>query len=371
MEPVPRDENGAPSSNDSRYRLGDCFGQDLCSEIPAISSEATGAFLGARVLVVDSNPKARLELVKHLSGMGCEVKTCASTAVALCFLDEIYFDLLFLGTTSAEAAPEECARKLVNRAARCGLHVIALASTKVIYENDLFDRTYVTEYLERPYTAIALRSILRRQLESLGSVFASRESDALRVNIKGGVGLAVFKHLNGDMPTYLEHLKAFIKEQEGLPERLTLAFDERNYDLAEIEVSRCRISAFAVGAGELAESARRLELAIRSHAATAELEFRKKIVYLRLQKLILHFREQLVISGLQAEAVSPQGSRFSVIEYLKTLLENFDMDAVKYFEARSVTLKEVLGLHFAPLRNAIHGFDFRAALACLKRATER
>ncbi len=237
-----------------------------------------GAFktVNARALVVDDNEINLLVAVEMLRAYDLIIDTAESgeEAIRLCegrLYDIVFMDHMMPGMDGVEATRRIRAISKPNEA----VPIIALTANAVTGVREQFIESGLTDFLSKPVQVDELNRVLLewlpkeciRQGARAQSPDAARTeiaSDALR-RVRDICGLRVEEavaYIGGAEDTYRLILSTFANNAERKCELLSGFLTARDYDNYRIEVHSQKSALANIGARELSETARKLELAV-------------------------------------------------------------------------------------------------------------
>lgn len=249
----------------------------------------------ARVLVVDDN-KVNLNVTSHiLSTYGIKPDLAESGQAAIDKINSGYYDLVFMDHMMPGMDGVEATGRIRSQgdAYTSELPIVALTANAVDGAQNMFLNSGFNDFISKPINVSRLEKILAEWLpqhmityvksDKSGGAAASADVDTLGmlgiiddsivetqenevpandygfsipdVNIDDGLKLC------GDMETYMSILKTYMETADDSIEKISYFARERDYKNYTIEVHGLKSSSLAIGANELSEMAKQLELA--------------------------------------------------------------------------------------------------------------
>jgi two-component system sensor histidine kinase/response regulator len=169
---------------------------------------------------------------------------------------------------------------------------------------------------------------------------------------------------------YLKLLRRFVDGQADTPKHLASALENEDWTVAERVAHTLKGVAAQIGAGELRALAEQLEHAIRHRAPITRLETLQADIAASLPVLIEAIGARLpqqTSIGQAAPPVDPD-RQHELCSRLASLLSNDDFACEQLFNENETLLRIALGDRFTRIAEAIHSYDFAAALDSLKEA---
>ncbi|MCH5194262.1 MAG: response regulator [Oscillospiraceae bacterium] len=250
----------------------------------------------ARVLVVDDN-KVNLNVTSHiLSSYGIKPDLADSGRAAIDKINSSYYDLVFMDHMMPGMDGVETTGLIRSQgdAYTSDLPIVALTANAVDGAKEMFLKSGFNDFLSKPIQINRLEEILAEwlpehmvtyvkaagkteetvrdaQMDTLGmlgiiddSIMEPQENEAPEENYGfsiPGINIGDGLKLCGDMETYMSILKTYSETADECIEKIALFARERDYKNYTIEVHGLKSSSLAVGANELSEMAKQLEMA--------------------------------------------------------------------------------------------------------------
>ena len=232
----------------------------------------------ARALLVDDNEINLIvaeELLKHYN---ISVDTAQSGSEALQLVEKNHYDIIFMD----HMMPEMDGIETTVRIRALGgwgekVPVIALTANAVLGMKNFFIENKLDDYLSKPIDIKELNNVLERwlpdeKLEKEGELAIVQEKEADEYSQKGDffsslhqeAGLDVSSSvtlLGGNKDTYKSLIEIFVNKAQANKMQLLQVFDDRNWEDFRIFVHGYKSAFYNIGAKELSEQARKLEIA--------------------------------------------------------------------------------------------------------------
>jgi len=242
--------------------------EDLADE------EAVAAFTtrGAKALVVDDAATNLIVAQGLLSIYNLEVHTCRSGAEAIEAVKKEAFDLVFMDHMMPEMDGVEAAMRIRNVGRRCEkMPIIALTANAVSGMKEMFLRYGFNDYLSKPIDTSKLEAVLEKwvpkekqfPLNAEGAVTAADAGGGPSVEISID-GIDVKKGMaavRGSAESYLRVLSVFCSDGRDKLAGIKKALEANDIRLYTTYVHALKSASANIGAGELSEAARNLEIA--------------------------------------------------------------------------------------------------------------
>ncbi|MDE5742193.1 MAG: response regulator, partial [Oscillospiraceae bacterium] len=245
----------------------------------------------AKVLIVDDN-KVNLKVTAQLlSQYGIKCATADSGKKAIQMVRSGYYDLVFMDHMMPELDGVDTTKMIrsYGDAYSIGLPIIALTANAVSGAKEMFLKSGLNDFISKPIQLPQLEKILAKwlpaklvsyvstkkqtsnyddSLELLGiideapkSVSDSVQADEFLIpNVDVRAGLAL---CGGSAEAYIAVMKTFTETARESILRIENYAQNRNYKDYTIEVHGLKSSSLSIGANELSEMARQLEMAGR------------------------------------------------------------------------------------------------------------
>ena len=296
---------------ESEYGKGSVFTVILWQKISDTSTISTDAVFSrkekekgltiyapeARILVVDDN-KVNLNVTSHiLSAYGIKPDLAESGRAAIDRINSGYYDLVFMDHMMPGMDGVETTGLIRSQgdAYTSELPIVALTANAVDGAKEMFLSSGFNDFISKPINVSRLEEILAEwlpehmisyvkqdknkpentvrdeQIDTLGMLgiiddsIAPPQENEVPANDYGfsipDVDIGAGLKLCGDMDAYMSILKTYMETADDSIERIACFARERDYKNYTIEVHGLKSSSRAIGANELSEMARQLELA--------------------------------------------------------------------------------------------------------------
>jgi CheY-like chemotaxis protein len=153
--------------------------------------------------------------------------------------------------------------------------IVAFTANSVAGMKELFLRNNMSDYISKPIDIRELNRVLRDWLpktkiieESADDIYTELINTALYDRLKAACGIDCYKtlkNLEGNEQIYLSVLETFISTLNNKLEKLNQSYKTMDIDMYRIEVHSLKSSLANIGADELSDEARRLEVSSRNN----------------------------------------------------------------------------------------------------------
>ncbi|MBP8190431.1 MAG: response regulator, partial [Aquabacterium sp.] len=339
---------------------------------------------GLKILLVDDST-INLDVARRLlEREGAIVQTSLNGAQALEQLRAApaHFDAVLMDVQMPVMDGYEATRRLRNELGLRQLPVLALTAGALGEERRKAQEAGMDEFLTKPLDPSNLVRTLRRSIERAKGQPLTLKASTKRAgtphhwpDIAGIDGKDAAHRLSNDLSLFLGMLDRLLREfdaQKLMAEPIADQPTERQTLAARMH--NLRGSAGLLGAQDVYRLAGKLETALRANAAAAEAGASMAALCQALQALAVAAEPALAAhrsaeSHHQSATHSAGSLQPQDIERLATLLRQQDLAALDHFKHIAPALLNLWGATVVdPLRQAIEGFDFAAALTLLNAA---
>lgn len=357
----------------------------------------------AKVLIVDDN-KVNLKVTAQLlSQYGIKCSTADSGKKAIEMVRSGYYDLVFMDHMMPELDGVDTTKMIRSQgdAYSKGLPIVALTANAVSGAKEMFLESGLNDFISKPIQLPQLEKILAKWLPAkLVSYVGAKKSSANyndsiellgiiddtskseedsgqideflipNVDVKAGLELC-----GGNPDAYIAVIKTFMETAEESILRIETYAQNRNYKDYTTEVHGLKSSSLSIGAKELSEMARQLEMAGRS-------EDYKKIMYdtptliARYTEIVEHIRP-FVETEKHSEAGKLPVDRSVLTEKLGEVLEAIDnLDSHEAIKVLDALLEfsfptEEISEEIENARRYVDNFAYEKAEAAVRNVLEK
>lgn len=224
----------------------------------------------AKVLVVDDN-EMNLAVVKALlKNTGIQITTCMSGMECLELTAKESFDVILLDHMMPEMDGIETLARLKASENKCSAApVIALTANAIVGAKEEYLKAGFSDYLAKPIEGAELEMMLQKYLPKDMISFSQKKNEASGGQIQAGarstqpyinqeVGL---QYCTGSMEFYREMLALYCKGCEADITRISEALQAEDWKKYTVFVHGLKSKSLNIGAEQLSEAAKKLELA--------------------------------------------------------------------------------------------------------------
>ena len=232
---------------------------------------------GVRVLVVDDEPMNLMVAEGIFKGYEMEVETAESGKEALERCKNEDFDLIFLDHMMPEMDGVETIHRLRRLSDELDKEftVIAFTANAVSGAREMFLGEGFDEFISKPIETLELDRLLKKVLPKTAVTYVDVEKIQTSAPAEQGrdkncgleeVGINVnsgMQYYGGDKTFYEELLIKFARDAKQKAENLNAYYDKGDYKNYDILVHALKSTAKMIGADELSEKAKALEMAAK------------------------------------------------------------------------------------------------------------
>jgi two-component system sensor histidine kinase/response regulator len=331
---------------------------------------------GAHVLAVDDND-INLQVVQEiLEDAGLQVSTAADGAQALAMVRALRYDLVLMDMQMPVMDGLEATRAIRALADHGDLPIVAMTANAMAQDRQRCLDAGMNDFVAKPIEPDRLFDVLRQWLRPLASALSASgqaSSDAEWAGIEGLDAVAGLRRVRGKAQAYRAMLSRFVQGQRDAVQRLDLALQSGETELAERIAHTLKGVAANLGASALQAQAGELEVAIRT--ATPMSQLRTQIEALgRATELLLAAIDARLPASIEPPAgliQSDPAALATVIDSLLGLLREGDPAAQTCVTEHGDLLRLALGPSWSAFEMALQQFDFEQALSLFCAALVR
>lgn len=356
----------------------------------------------AKVLIVDDN-KVNLKVTAQLlSQYGIKCATADSGKKAIQMVRSAYYDLVFMDHMMPELDGVDTTKMIRSQgdAYSKGLPIIALTANAVSGAKEMFLESGLNDFISKPIQLPQLEKVLAKwlpaklvsyieakkpvsnydeSLDLLGIIEVPTESEAAEqadeflipnVDVKAGLALC-----GGSAEAYIAVMKTFVETAEESILRIENFAQNRNYKDYTTEVHGLKSSSLSIGAKELSEMARQLEMAGRREDYR-QIMYETPTLIARYTDVVEHIRP-FVETEKHSEAGKPPIDVVILKAKLDEVLEAIDNldspEAIKILDALlefSFPTEEISG-EMENARRYVDNFAYEKAEDAVRRVWEK
>lgn len=341
-----------------------------------------------RALIVDDNEINRIVAKEILKKYQFEVDLAEGGAEAVAMVQQVAYDIIFMDHMMPEMDGIEATAEIRRLGGWNGVvPIIALTANAIAGSKDLFLANEMDDYLSKPIDIGPLNEIILRWIPAEKIIKSDREqakvqeqagtqlSDQL-IHIERmcdlNIGSAVSR-IGGSEQTYLGILKTYAGSLETKISLLSTLVSRGDWNAFRIEIHAQKSALLNIGADQLSERARKLELAADTRHAYVIQAFPDFIKDLSvLQKHLVKLfpvTDQNRLKDLPAATAEQIKGLPIIIDHILDLINELENDeALKQLEqAMQMSYREANDRLMETARNAIEGFDYDRAAELLQR----
>ena len=347
--------------------------------IPVAELQADpGRLGGARVLLAEDNPLNQEVAIEFLHELGLVVDLAEDGRVAVDKAAEGEYDLVLMDMQMPEMDGLEATRQ-IRKLAHCkALPIVAMTANALPGDRERCIDAGMNDHLAKPISPDALQEKLLRWIDpqALRSRNLAVQGRALPVelprptlaDIPGLDAQLGLRQVLGRESLYLNLLGKFVSGQADLPRRLGRALDQEDWTLIEREAHTLKGVSAQVGALEVRELAEHLERAVHDRQPRARLDELLADLSQLLPPLLSAIAACLPVAEGEppGAAVLDRETLLTVGRQLLQQLDSGDFGSEQTLVEHVELFRAAFGERYGVIRNAIHNFDFDAAIEPLR-----
>jgi PAS domain S-box-containing protein len=343
----------------------------------APDARALQALQGLRILLVEDNELNREVALELLSDVGVRVDTANNGQMALQRLQEQPYDLVLMDMQMPVMDGLTATRLLRAQARFAALPVIAMTANAMETDRQACLQAGMNDHIPKPIEPDMLFATLlhwtRTQTEAVAS--APANATGPEEGLPAIAGLDVrngLRLVRGKKDFYLSMLRKYAAGQKGAVAALRADLQQGlNADALRRAHNLKSLSA-SIAMAPLSSLAAEVEAQLRSGMDAAALQPALQALDAALQSFLQALTQQLAsVARPAGSAATPSLEQvLSVCNTLAALLADDNLQAVALLAEHSVLLEQALGVHYAPLAEAVHRFNCEQALVRLRNAAQ-
>jgi two-component system sensor histidine kinase/response regulator len=367
---------------------------------PGLSADRPSTIAGARVLLVEDNLINQQVALELLGELGLQVEIAADGAIALRMVQQDRYDLVLMDIQMPVMDGLMATRAIRRLPGFADLPIVAMTANVMPGDRERCLQAGMNDHLAKPIEPDELTRVLEQWIAprchpaALGRP-GGAGVPASAVTLPGageapdkGIGdldripgLDVARGLRqalGRETLYRSLLQTFVETQSGFDSLLDVALRAEDWTSAQRLAHTLKGVAAQIGATEVASSAAQLEQALRLRETTESLREPRIQTSRQLDTLIAALRRQQDATSsaalpmpVQSRAPIDADLLRSVCRDLARGLSDDDFASSQLLTDHADLLGAGLAEQYAVIADAVHRFDFAAALDGLRDAADR
>ena len=361
--------------------LGRVDGEQARSLEPTTDVSGPGPFAGQRVLLAEDNELNQEVASEMLQSCGLVVEIAANGAIALAKILQsaepyaaVLMDMQMPVMDGLDATRE------IRKLPQCSeLPIVAMTANAMAGDRERCLDAGMNDHVAKPIDPDQLLRTLTRWIKPRSaaavttrakpSTSGSAQAIPALAPVAGLDMKLGLQHALGREALYASLLRKFLRGQQEFPAQLGAALAQADWQTAERLAHTLKGLAAQIGAAGLRSQAERLELAIRQREDAPTLAALQTVISIQLTELMDSIKARLPLEETTAAAVEVDAAQLQALcTRLAAQLSSDDFTSGDTFDANAELLRSALGEYFAPMDEAVHNFDFAAALDLLKKA---
>ena len=314
------------------------------------SDENTFIAPKAKVLLVDDNVINLKVAVGLMQPYKMQIQTAESAKTAISMLESKDFDLVFMDHMMPEMDGVEATKLLRSKEDEYyrQVPIIALTANAIAGAREMFLENGFNGYLAKPIELSALNRVLKQHLPQeyilkAGESQKNEKQDENNIVTAEPISKLIdsktgFFYVGGNKDAYLSILDTYVKKGYDKKEVLASLFEKKEWKNYVIEVHALKSSSLTIGAKELSERAKNLELSGKAgdydfimvnHGAMLELYGSVLKAGTELLRLNRGEQEKTEVADEKPEKTELTREELrNLLERVKESCDTFDNDAV-------------------------------------------
>jgi two-component system, sensor histidine kinase and response regulator len=360
---------------------------------PGPSPDRPSTIAGARVLLVEDNLINQQVATELLGALGLQVEIAADGAVALRRVQQDPYDLVLMDIQMPVMDGLAATRAIRKLPGFADLPIVAMTANVMLGDRERCLQAGMNDHIAKPIEPDDLTRVLQQWIAprgnqaSVGRPVGSAEPDATGpdagaapvngVGDSGRIpGLDVTRGLRqslGRETLYGSLIETFVATQSSFDSLFGAALEAADASSAQRLAHTLKGVAAQIGATGVADSAARLERALRGRATTETLRELQLRTSRELDTLLDAIRGQHATALTALPRPTPVDADLlrSVCRDLARSLSDDDFASSQLLTEHADLLSAGLAEQYAVIADAVHRFDFAAALDGLRVAADR
>ncbi len=359
--------------------IGD--GARIAGDVPTGTFEQLATIRGARILLVEDNDLNQEVASELLTDAGFAVDVAENGLVALDKVRATGYDIVLMDMQMPVMDGVSATLEIRKDARFNDLPVVAMTANAMQGDRDRCLAAGMNDHVAKPIEPEDLWKALLKWVPPRYPMPVAPETNAPphaapnpEAELPSGIeGLDIANGLRrvlGKKQLYLSMLRKFVAGQKSAPAEILQALEGGDWAGAERFAHTLKGVAGNIGATGLQQLAQTLESAIRERRPRGEVDERLGEIKEQLDYFITQLQQKLPQEPSKAAVTVDRETLKVACDKLEALLADDDAEASDFLETNSTVLDAAFPEHYHQIRDSIRSFDFEAALAALKAATQ-
>ncbi|HEX5364878.1 MAG TPA: PAS domain S-box protein [Gallionella sp.] len=343
-------------------------------EAPTETFERLATIKGARILLVEDNDLNQEVATGLLLDAGFFVDLAENGQIALNKLNITDFDMVLMDMQMPVMDGVTATREIRKQQRFRDLPIVAMTANAMQGDRDRCIAAGMNDHVAKPIEPEDLWHALLKWIKPQQSTIARVQPQVTQeVTLPSDIdGLDITNGLRrvlGKTSLYLSMLRKFVAGQKDFAAEMVKALEAGDRETAERLAHTLKGVAGNIGASAIQAQAAQLESALRESASRDEINASLEVLKHQLDYFITQLEQKLPdLPEGQTIKVDPKMLK-AVCDQLKMLLLHDDSEAVDVVQENADLLRAAFPEHYRKIDDAIHAFDFNAALLSLKAAS--
>ncbi len=351
-------------------------GPRTADDAPTDTFEQLATIKGARILLVEDNELNQEVATELLRDAGFVVDLAENGRIAVDKVRSADYDIVLMDMQMPVMDGVTATQEIRKEERFKDLPVVAMTANAMQGDRDRCMAAGMNDHVAKPIEPEDLWKALLKWIKPRHTTTAAAKippqaaETALPSGIEGLDMANGLRRVLGKKPLYLSMLRKFIAGQKSAATEIIKALEGNDWDTAERLAHTLKGVAGNIGATGLQQLAEKLEAAIKERQPRKAVDDRLDELKKPLETLIAQLEQKLPQEqGKTAVTVDPKKLK-EVCDKLETLLVDDDSEAADVMDANADLLNAAFPNHYRKINDGIRSFDFEAALAALRTATE-
>jgi two-component system sensor histidine kinase/response regulator len=348
--------------------------------VPSAIEQRLATLEGAHILLVEDNDLNQEVATELLVDAGFRVDLAINGADAVRMVEETDYDAVLMDMQMPVMDGVAATLEIRKQARFSRLPIIAMTANAMSDDRDLCITAGMNDHMSKPIDPEKLFGYLLKwippRFRSTISAVEIQQPDTVELDtvilptgidgLDTGLGLG---RVQGKRKFYLTVLRKFCDGQKNTAEAITSAITLMDLETAQRLAHTVKGLAGTIGATRLQEELAGLEDSLRNSDAIEVIKERAEKVKTLLEPLVAAIEGQLPNEkppSASTVAVDPESSR-KLLDRLEPLLSNNDASVRRIVDNEGELLRSVLGKHYEEIIMDIGNYDFKSALAALRK----
>lgn len=346
-------------------------------DMPTDAFEQLAMIKGARILLVEDNELNQEVATELLRDAGFIVELAENGQIALDKVRAGAYDIVLMDMQMPVMDGVTATLEIRKDDRLKNLPVVAMTANAMQGDRDLCMAAGMNDHVAKPIEPedlwLALLKWIRPQ-SALPATEPLKPQAATDTELPSGIdGLDMnngLRRVLGKKPLYLSMLRKFVAGQKSAIAAILKALDGNDWDTAERLAHTLKGVSGNIGATLLQQLAEKLEAAIKERHPGYKVNAQIEELSKPLDKLIAQLEQKLPEEQSHVSVLIDPEQLKTVCQRLEILLADDDAEAGDVLGANADLLNSAFPNHYRKIDDSIRSFDFEAALAALKAATE-